>query len=629
MLKIETQLTQDFLFKSSFLAAAVLVIAIFSSDSSLWAQSRGWGRNNLGQLGLGNFDSPQLGPVTMGNSGDITGISTGEFFTLFLKADGTVLATGDNTTGQLGDGTQSIRNSPVPVVNLSNAVAISASQLHSLALLADGTMMAWGRNAEGQLGGGGGGIGQFAVIPTPVINLTNVTAIASGGIFSLALKSDGTVWAWGSNSNGQLGNGTTPNSNPHGTPTQVGANVTGFNNIIAIAAGVNHAVALKSDGTVWVWGSNQFGEIGNGTTGGNQLVPVQNASLFGISQIAAAWHFSYALKPDGTVLAWGYNVRGNLGNGTTNSTGCQCSSSPQQTSITNVVEIKTSDEHTLARKTDGSIWAWGWNLYGQLGDGTTLTTGCQCRSLPGLVTAAGTGNSIIAAGYFHSFAAIPSVTTPAGQNVVLGGDNLSIGFDSVTGAGATDYSAIDPNSTGLNPNGFTVLANSPAYNVTTTAAFSGNVKVCLKIPTVFSQSTFNSLSILHGEGANLVNRTFSRNYAAREICAQTTSLSPFVLAQAPTAAAVSIGGRVLTSSGSGITRAYVVLTNQNGVTRTATTNTFGYFHFDGVPVGETYTCNVFSKQYQFAPQVFTVTQEITDLNFISPTNAFSVMTEKK
>jgi alpha-tubulin suppressor-like RCC1 family protein len=496
MSTIKSKQTRKFLVKTVWLAA-ILVTAVSLLSSNLAAQTRGWGRNNSGQLGLGNFDTPQPNPVTVVNSGDITAISAGQFFTLFLKTDGTVLATGDNTLGQLGDGTQSVRSSPVAVINLSNVIATSASQLHSLALLQDGTVMAWGRNAEGQLGNGGGGIGQFSAAPVPVINLTNVAAIASGGLYSLALKADGTVWAWGSNSDGQLGNGTTPNSNPHGTPVQVGANVTGFTNIIAVSAGVNHAVALKSDGTVWVWGSNLFGEGGNGAAGGNQLVPVQNSTLFGVSQIAAAWHYSYALKPDGSLFAWGYNVRGNLGNGTTNSTGCQCSPAPQQASITNVIDIKATDEHALARKTDGSVWAWGWNLYGQLGDGATLTTGCQCRSVPAQVTPAGTGNSIIAAGYFHSFAAQQS------------------------------------------------------------------------------------------------------------------------------AASVSVSGRVLTASGSGAARAHITLTAQSGATRTATANTFGYYRFDAVAVGETYTFNVFAKQYQFMPRVLTVTQETGNLNFTPLGNDFS------
>jgi alpha-tubulin suppressor-like RCC1 family protein len=488
MTKNKSEKAWNYLVKTVWLTA-ISVTAIFVLSATLSAQTRGWGRNNSGQLGIGNFNTPQPSPVTVPDSGSITAISAGEFFTLFLKADGTVLGTGDNTFGQIGDGTQTVRSSPVAVINLSNVAATSASQLHSLALLQDGTMMAWGRNAEGQLGNGGGGSGQFSAAPIPVINLTNVMAIASGGVYSLALKSDGTVWAWGSNSDGQLGNGTTPNSNPHGTPAQVGANVAGFTNIIAISAGVNHAVALKSDGTVWVWGSNVFGEAGNGAAGGNQLVPVQNSALFGVSQIAAAWHYSYALKSDGNLFAWGYNVRGNLGNGTTNSTGCQCNPLPQQTSITNVVDIKATDEHALARKTDGSVWAWGWNLHGQLGDGTTLTTGCQCRAAPVQLTAAGTGNSIIAAGYFHSFAA-----------------QLS-------------------------------------------------------------------------------------------------------------AASVSVGGRVLTASGYGVARAHIILTNQSGDTRTATANTFGYYRFDGVPVGTTYTFNVLAKQYQFMPRVLTVTQAISDLNF--------------
>ncbi|MEP6902870.1 MAG: FG-GAP-like repeat-containing protein [Actinomycetota bacterium] len=420
MSKIESKQSREFLFRL-LQSARILVIVIFFLSSALSAQTRGWGSNDSGGLGIGNADSPQPNPVTLPNSGNITGISGGLFHTLFLLANDTVTAVGGNQDGQLGDGTSgNARLSPVPVIGLSN--------------------------------------------------------------------------------------------------------------VIAVSAGARHSLALKSDGTVWVFGSNANAEVGNGVSGGNQAVPVQNSALTGISQIGAGWHFSVALKPDGTVFAWGFNVRGEMGNGTTNPTGCQCQSAPVQTSISNVVDIKTAGTHTLAKKRDGSLWTWGWNQAGEMGIGVADTTGCLCRATP-VQPNVGAGNPVFGIGYNYSFSAVPSANTPAGSTVVLQGDNLSIAFDSVTSAGATSYPAIDPGSTGLNPGGFTVLANSSAYNISTTTAFSGSVKVCVKTPTVFSQTTFNSLAILHGEGATLVNRTFSRNYAAREICAQTNSLSPFVLAQ--------------------------------------------------------------------------------------------------
>lgn len=190
MSKLESKQPQKALLNSPCLAAAILMSVIFSLSSSALGQTRGWGRNNLGQLGSGNFDTPQAIPVTLSNSGDITGISAGEFYTLYLKADRTVLAAGNNQFGELGDGTQSIRQSPGPVMNLSNVVAVSATQLHSLALLDDGTMRAWGRNWEGQLGGGGGGIGQVALVPNPVTNLTNVVAAISWCLCRICLSSE-------------------------------------------------------------------------------------------------------------------------------------------------------------------------------------------------------------------------------------------------------------------------------------------------------------------------------------------------------------------------------------------------------------------------------------------------------
>ncbi len=514
-----------------FLIVLVSLFCFFNNPVS--AQTRGWGRNDSGQLGIGNADDPQPSPITLGSSAnDVTGISGGQFHTLFLKADGTVQATGANNDGQLGDGTTNTRTTLEPVIGLSNVVAVSAGARHSLALLSNGTVMAWGRTFEGQLGGGGNSCNPSTgkcVIPGIIPGLSNVIAIDAGWNHSLALKSDGTVWAWGRNSNGQVGKGTVGSADPClcQPVVQVGVGVTGFNNIIAIGGGNSHSIALKSDGTVWVWGDNAFGTVGNGAAGGNQSLPVQNTNITGVSQIAAGFHFNIALKPDGTVFAWGFNLRGNMGNGTSG----QAVLSPVQSTISNVIDIKTAGAHTLAKKSDGSIWAWGWNQMGEIGIGAADTgSGCQCRSTP-VQTLTGAGNPVFAVGFDHSFAATPSINPAAGSNVFLVGENLNITFDSVTAAGTTSYTAIDPNSTGLGTGSFTVLPNSPAYNINTTAAYSGNIKVCMTIPTVSDPATFNALAMLHGEPPDLVDRTISRDYAKREICAQVTSLSPFVLAQ--------------------------------------------------------------------------------------------------
>ena len=226
---------------------------------------------------------------------------------------GTVLAWGDNVDGQLGNGTFTTSNTPVEVSGLTGVTAIAAGGAfnhHSLALKSDGTVWAWGANSAGQLGNG-----SFTGSNTPVqtSGINGVTAIAGGQLHSLALKSDGTVWAWGFNLDGQLGNGTNTTTYPYGLDTPV--QVLGLTGVIAIAGGGAHSLALKSDGTVWAWGQNNKGQLGNGSfTGSN--TPVQTSGISGVTAIAGGVSHSLALKSDGTVWAWGYNLDGELGNGT-------------------------------------------------------------------------------------------------------------------------------------------------------------------------------------------------------------------------------------------------------------------------------------------------------------------------
>ena len=181
--------------------------------------------------------------------------------TLAVKSDGTLWAWGGNFRGQLGDGTKTDRSTPVPVQGLTGVVAVAAGEYHSLALKSDGTLWAWGFNNNGQLGEVPTTITSIRTTPVPVSGLTGVVAVAAGEFHSLALKSDGTLWAWGGNWSGQLGNGT---QFPVVRSTPMPVNLPG--GVVAMDAGRTYSLAVKSDGTLWIWGGNSRGQLGDGTT---------------------------------------------------------------------------------------------------------------------------------------------------------------------------------------------------------------------------------------------------------------------------------------------------------------------------------------------------------------------------
>ncbi|MCL2707010.1 MAG: hypothetical protein FWE97_02455, partial [Dehalococcoidia bacterium] len=260
---------------------------------------------------------------------------------------------------------------------------IVSGDSHTIALMNDESVWAWGLNTNGQLGNG---TTISSNTPVQVSGLTNVTAIAAGGTHNLAIRTDGTVRAWGNNLNGQLGDGTTTQ---RATPVQV----SGLTNVTAIAAGSNHSLATKSDGTVFAWGLNSSGQLGNGTTADSNT-PVQVSGLTSVTAVAAGSAHSLARRSNGAVWAWGLNGNGQLGDGTTTS-----SNAPVQVSgLTNVTAVAAGDSHSFSVKSDGTAYAWGLNSSGQLGD-ETITE----RYIP--VQASGlTGVTMIAAGGAHSLA---------------------------------------------------------------------------------------------------------------------------------------------------------------------------------------------------------------------------------
>lgn len=335
------------------IAATNHTIAL-KGDGALWD----WGNNSNGQLGNGSTAQSSVPLQVSGMTGVL--VAAGNTHTAALKSDHTVWTWGNNSSGQLGDGTTTQRLVPVQVSGLPLTIkAIAAGSDHTVALSDDGTVWTWGNNSNGQLGDG---TTTQRLTPVQVINLTGVTAIAAGSAHTVVLKNDGTVWAWGNNSNGQLGNGNL-------TQSATAVQVSGLTNVVAVAAGFSHTAALRNDVTdvsVWVWGNNASGQLGNGTTT-QSSVPVQATGLSGITAIAAGHDHTVVLKNDGTVWIWGSNSNGQLGIGST----VQSLVAVQVSGMTNAMAVAAGYTHTVVLKNDDTVWTWGGNGNGQLGNGTT------------------------------------------------------------------------------------------------------------------------------------------------------------------------------------------------------------------------------------------------------------------
>ena len=252
----------------------------------------------------------------------------------------------------------------IPTSAFAADIIVKAGGTHTVALRSDGTVWAWGDNNTYQLGDGTK-VDQNK--PKQVAGLTDITSIAAGTTDSIALKSDGTVYTWGFN---QL------------TAKQVN----GLSNVTAVAAGYNFKLALKSDGTVWAWGWNTYGQLGDGTAS-NQTVPVQVKNLKNVKKIAAGYDHSLAITNDGKVWAWGHNNFGQLGN----SSKVDSNIPVGVNNLDGVTCIDGGQYYSVAVKSDGTVWAWGKNNNYQLGDGTLLekSTPVQTLNLTDVASVAG------------------------------------------------------------------------------------------------------------------------------------------------------------------------------------------------------------------------------------------------
>lgn len=391
------------------------LFGVLAGTSSLaLAQGTGnsFGSDSNGQLGNGAPNADSNAPVAVSTVTDFVAIAAGKYHTIGVKSDGTVQGWGFNGTGQLGNGSTASSSAPVAASALTGVIAVAAGETHSLALKNDGTVWAWGGNASGQLGDGSTSQRNTAVQVKKDANtvLSNAVQVAAGGSHSLALLSDGTVWAWGKNNRGQLGNGTNNQSN-YAVQVAVNAN-TMVSGIVSVAGGFEHSVAVKSDGTVWAWGANGFKQLGDGT-----ITDRKNAiKVPGVAsgwQAAAGDTFSVVLQSGGTAMAWGYNTNGQLGTGS----GSTYVGPSSVVGLTGAVDVAAGNRHIVAVGGDGSVWAWGRNDKGQVGDGTNSN-----RNAVTQITAL-TNQTSVAAGFEHS------VTIQAvKRDVIANGPRLTIQY---------------------------------------------------------------------------------------------------------------------------------------------------------------------------------------------------------
>jgi alpha-tubulin suppressor-like RCC1 family protein len=333
------------------------------TPGSLWAT----GGNSSGQLGDGTTTQSNTPELIL--PGALQAVSAGNDFSLFLKTDGSLWATGDNSSGQLGDGTTAQQVAPELILP-SGVEAVSAGYNFSLVLKTDGSLWATGGNSSGQLGDGTTTqhLAPELILPsgvaavsaggryylTPVPSEVPVGPVGEG--FSLILKTDGSLWATGDNSSGQLGDGTTTQ---HLAPELILPN-----GVAAVSAGGNFCLIVKTDGSLWAMGDNSSGQLGDGTTT-QQLVP-ELIIPGGVAAVSAGYTHSLIVKTDGSLWAMGDNSSGQLGDGTTTQ-----QLVPELIIPGGVAAVSAGWEFSLILKEDGGLWAMGDNSSGQLGDGTT------------------------------------------------------------------------------------------------------------------------------------------------------------------------------------------------------------------------------------------------------------------
>jgi alpha-tubulin suppressor-like RCC1 family protein/protocatechuate 3,4-dioxygenase beta subunit len=330
--------------------------AAIRKDGTLWT----WGANDWGELGDGTTIA-HSSPVQVGTDSWLA-VSVGEGFTTAIKSDGTLWAWGVNSVGQLGDGTTTERHAPTQIGTDNRWIAVSGGGTGGLAIRSDGTLWAWGWNTNGEVCDGTA-IQRLA----PVFVASGVLAAEAGGGFVLVVKSDHTLWGCGADGYGQLGIQPASTTTAYHNLIRIGSD----NRWLSVAAGDSHGLGIKSDGTLWGWGANTYGQAGNYYS--NVYPPLQIGGATNWTSITAGSYYSAALAADGTLWTWGYHHQLGVGPSAQEWPLYDQHQPVQVLAGTQWGFVAANYSTAFGIKSDDTLWAWGSDLFRQLGDGDSST----------------------------------------------------------------------------------------------------------------------------------------------------------------------------------------------------------------------------------------------------------------
>jgi alpha-tubulin suppressor-like RCC1 family protein len=353
------------------------------TGKQLWS----WGSGFYGRLGNNDINNQSSPVQTISGGNNWRSVSAGFNHTAAIKTDGSLWLWGAGCSGQLGNNATGNQSSPVQTVSGgTNWRNVSAGFNLTAAIKTDGSLWLWGSGFYGRLGNND--INNQSSPVQTISGGNNWRSVSAGLNHTAAIKTDGTLWLWGSGGNGQLGNN---DINNQSSPVQT---ISGGNNWRSVSAGLNHTAAIKTDGTLWLWGAGCSGRLGNNDIN-NQSSPVQTVSGgTNWRNVSAGFNLTAAIKTDGSLWLWGAGGSGRLGNDDINN-----QSSPVQTVSggTNWRSVSAGNVHTAAIKTDGSIWLWGSGGNGQLGNNDINNQSSPVQTVSG-----GTNWRNVSAGLNHT-----------------------------------------------------------------------------------------------------------------------------------------------------------------------------------------------------------------------------------
>jgi alpha-tubulin suppressor-like RCC1 family protein len=350
-----------------------------------------WGRNNFGQVGDNTTATRSTPRQEFTSDSNWQRISVGTQHAAAIKTDGTLWTWGDNTSGQLGDNTIVHKSTPKQF-NISGGIIFGWKQIscgngHTVALANDGTLWCWGRNSYGQVGDN---TTQPRSTPRQIsagaTGITGWTQVSAGAFHTVAIRNDGTLWSWGYNYYGVVGDNTSGNLANRLTPRQELTSSTNWRQV-NFSSGSYTTSAIKTDGTLWCWGYNAAGQVGDNTIL-NRSTPRQISAgasrITGWKQTSSSLNNTAAIRTDGTLWVWGRNSYGQVGDNTAGSTIYRSTPIQEFTGSNNWKQVSTGSANTIGLKTNGTLWVWGDNNNGQVGDNTNSggVLGSNCRSTP-------------------------------------------------------------------------------------------------------------------------------------------------------------------------------------------------------------------------------------------------------